>query len=83
MYVAGLASLHCVDLSGKELWNTHLSGNVICMKASADGYLFLGLDDRSIKIFLKDQMLNDYSNLAAVPACFCQIDKSAVMVGFK
>jgi len=53
------------------------------MKASADGYLFLGLDDRSIKIFLKDQMLNDYSNLAAVPTCFCQIDKSAVMVGFK
>lgn len=60
-----------------------MSGNVMCMRASTEGYLFLGLEDRSIKIFLKDQMLNDYSNLASMPVCFCPIEKFSVMVGFK
>ena len=53
------------------------------MSASTDGFLFLGLEDRSIKIFQKDQILNDYSNLTSVPVCFCPLERTAVMVGFK
>lgn len=81
LFVACGTNLHCLDLTGTEIFNCYLSGNVVCL-CSQSTNLFLGLDDRSIKTYSKDSLMLDYSNLANQPCCIAHIEKTSVAVGF-
>lgn len=82
LLVAGASTLYCVGLDGREVWNVQLSAGIVCVEGVGE-FVYLGLDDRSVKIFGNESMVGDYPHLPNQPICICPIEKSSLIVGFK